>query len=1164
MEKDLRILLLEDSPADAELIEDELSREKIPHILKNVGSRKSFVSALAEFSPDVILSDFSLGRFDGMSALRIAKEHSPTIPFIIVTGSLDEETAVRCMKAGAADYILKDHLWLLGSSIMTALEAKYAREEEEKSQKLLQQTAERYQNIVDNALQGIFQCTPDGSFFSANQALARMLGFDASKDMMAPSEHPTWLQFVDASWWAEFTRQIDSSGVVRRLEAQAHRRDRTALWISVSARGVYDTHGSLIYFEGTVEDITEQRATEKKLAMLASFPELNPNPIIELSLDGRITYVNPAGLKRFPEIQTLGVEHPIVREWQTIAEDLASAPQPLVVRETHFDSTIFQQEIYYIADQKLIRIYMVDITERKNAERKIFSEEMKFRSLVEHSLVGIYIIQDGMFRYVNPRSAEIFGYTQDEIILKKKVADLVADEDRTTVLENIRKRIEGQVRSLHYTFRGKRKDGKLVDVEVHGTQTDYNGRPAVIGTLLDITERKRAEQLQNAVYRIAQAADASPQLDDLYRAVHSVIHEVMPADNFYIALYDDKTDLVTFVYFQDEVDEPSPPHKPGTGLTEYILRTGKSLLCTDEVQEELERKGEAEIVGVPSRIWLGVPLIVDKKIIGVMAVQHYTDPDAYGTREQHVLEFVSSQVAKAIDRKRAEEQLRENEERYRSLFEEDLTGNFVSTSDGKLVACNAAFAQIFGFPSVAEALKCNTVELFPSKKHREEYLSLLRKHQKLHSYEAERRRCDGKPVYTVENAIGVLNEEGELIEIKGYIFDNTERKRLEEQLLQAQKMEAVGQLASGIAHDFNNVMSVALTAAQMIKRHSPTPQVERYARMIEEATLRGSAIAKQLLQFSRADAGKLTPISVSQIIHEVRKLLEHSFPKNISIHVDIEVNSGVILGDAGQIHQMLLNLCINARDAMMDSDAGTSGGALNLTLHEVTGDVVERRFGSKSGDHYIELCVSDTGTGISEEVRRRMFDPFFTTKGIGKGTGLGLSIVHGIVKAHGGHIDVESRVGEGTTFCVYLPAVPHQLIQSEEQDGTIIRGDGETILVIEDEQQLRDLVKEMLIRAGYKTIEACDGEEAVSVFRERRNSINLVLSDLGLPKMSGDQVFRELRKVDPSVKVIFSTGFIQEEKKAELLIAGCLDVVNKPYTVPELLRAVRRALDYKP
>jgi two-component system, cell cycle sensor histidine kinase and response regulator CckA len=798
-----------------------------------------------------------------------------------------------------------------------------------------------------------------------------------------------------------------------------------------------------------------------------------------------------------------------------------------------------------------------DITEQKEAEGKVTILAHAWRSISE----GVYLTDlEERLVFVNPALLSIYGYTDNDL-LGNHVRILRGTRSPGTRDE------EMPAPTSSGTWTGElthcRKDGSSLRVSLSTSvvRSESGEVIALMGVIHDITDSKRAELLQDAVYRIAQAADAAPSLNDLYPAVHAIIQEVMPANNFYIALHDDREDLLYFPYFVDEVDVPLPPMKPGKGLTAHVLRTGTSLLCTELVWDELVRRGDVELVGIPSPIWLGVPLSVASRTIGVMVVQHYSDAAAYGPIEQHMLEFVSSQVAKAIERKRSEEALRESEERFRQMFEDDLTGDFISTPEGKILACNPAFARIFGFASVEEALRSDCRVLHVDTEARGTVFDLVRQHRKLDYHEMELRRKDERPLFVVANLIGTFDEQDTLVSVKGYLFDNTERKRLEDQLLHAQKMEAVGQLASGIAHDFNNVMSVTLTSAQMICASTTDESTKRYANIIEDTTLRGAAIAKQLLQFSRAEASKLSPISLGHVVSEVKKILDHSLPKTIVIRLAINLKQGVIMGDEGQIHQLLLNLCINARDAMTSTGEKEGTGTLSIVLESTPGSEVTRKFGGReTGDHAV-LRVSDTGAGIPPEVRRRMFEPFFTTKGIGKGTGLGLSIVHGIVKSHRGYIDVESTPGQGATFSVYFPIVAHEIAISAQSTDCPSLGRGETILVIEDEEILRMLLTEMLTRAGYRVREARDGEEGVAIFRAEHLSIAAVISDMGLPLLSGEQVFHALRSVDRDVRLIFSTGYIQDEKRQELLDAGAKRFIHKPYRVDEMLVGLRQVLD---
>src|ERR1041385_1233636 len=499
MNKKLHILFVEDEVSDYDLIEGALHKARITFIPKRVETSESFQQQLRDFKPDLILSDYSLPRFDGMSALRLARKLNPSIPFIIVTGSVDEETAAECIKAGADDYVLKDHLARLGLAVRASLDKNLVMEEKDRAIERLQQS-EKELRLISHAListKDAFTLTDlNGNILFVNPAFCEIYGY-----------------------------------------------------VEQELRG---KNISLIHALGNSVEVLEQ----------ISLATLNGGwygELLNRRKDGR----------EFP-----------VELWTSVVQN---------------------DEGKKVALTGVAR----DITLRKKTEEELRRTEAEFRTLVEQSLVGVYIIQDGKFAYVNPKIAETFGYTSEEIVNSLKVSDLVYEEDRPVVIENLRKRLDGHIKSLNYTFRGKQKNGSLIHVEVFGSETEYKGKPAIIGTLLDITERKRAEEIQNAVYRIAQAADSAKHLDDLFGSVHEIVKGIMPAENFYIALYDDIKNIISFPYFVDEVDTASPPQKPGKGLTEYVLRTGRSLLCNTEIHQELMRRGEAELVGVPSPIWLG-------------------------------------------------------------------------------------------------------------------------------------------------------------------------------------------------------------------------------------------------------------------------------------------------------------------------------------------------------------------------------------------------------------------------------------------------------------------------------------------------------------------------------------------------------------------------------
>jgi PAS domain S-box-containing protein len=389
----------------------------------------------------------------------------------------------------------------------------------------------------------------------------------------------------------------------------------------------------------------------------------------------------------------------------------------------------------------------------------------------------------------------------------------------------------------------------------------------------------------------------------------------------------------------------------------------------------------------------------------------------------------------------------------------------------------------------------------------------------------------------------------------GTIQDVTERKLLEHQLIQAQKLEGIGTLAGGIAHDFNNLLAMVLSTAELLKKRiADDPAQHRHIDRIIETAHRGTSITKQLLLFSRQDDAELEAISLSHIITEIQDMMTHFLPKDITVRVDIAVHNGLIMGDSGYIHQALMNLAINSRDAMPD------GGVLTFSEHSIDSASLRSRFSGVEDGAYIALSVSDSGVGMKEEIRKKIFDPFFTTKERGKGTGLGLAIVHSIVKSHHGFIEVQSEPGKGTTFLMYFPTVVQREPERAEPKTGPVK-DTETILLVDDEDIIREMLQEQLQEYGYVVMTAANGVEALEKYREYGASIDLVITDLGMPRMDGATLFKKLFELNNAVKMIVSSGYLDNSSKSDMKERGIKDVLTKPYRFADIQKAIRTVLD---
>jgi PAS domain S-box-containing protein len=386
----------------------------------------------------------------------------------------------------------------------------------------------------------------------------------------------------------------------------------------------------------------------------------------------------------------------------------------------------------------------------------------------------------------------------------------------------------------------------------------------------------------------------------------------------------------------------------------------------------------------------------------------------------------------------------------------------------------------------------------------------------------------------------------------------TKRLQLERQLIQAQKLESLGTLASGVAHDFNNILSIILGRSTLLERDLSNPaKASKNLAAILKATERGALIVRQLLTFARKGEPVFASVSINDIVNEVVNLLGETIPKTITVFTDLKPGVPAIVADATGIHQVLLNLCVNARDAMPE------GGNLTITTTIMDNESVVPQFPGATSGEYVLVRVTDTGTGMDEETKQRIFDPFFTTKGPGKGTGLGLAVAYSIVEEHDGMIAVESAPGKGTTFSLFFPIEEHPAMSGEVSAHHIddIPGGRETVLLIEDEEMLADLVKSVLDASGYTVLTARDGAEGLMMFERHQDQIAVVLSDIGLPKYGGDEVFKRIKLMDPKARVILASGFVEPRVKSELLEAGLERFIQKPYSPSEVLHAIRAAID---
>jgi two-component system, cell cycle sensor histidine kinase and response regulator CckA len=768
------------------------------------------------------------------------------------------------------------------------------------------------------------------------------------------------------------------------------------------------------------------------------------------------------------------------------------------------------------------------------------------------------IIVDCSFRAqcVNQEFQRMFGYSADEI-LGKPIDDLVFPADRGAEAQWIAQCLE---RGEHLTLETQRrcKDGTLLDISVTAAPLVIDGQTvAFYAVYRDISERKRAEALSSSLYRIAEKASSAEDLQQFFAAVHGIVDELMSARNFSIAIHDPESQILTFPYFVDEQESAPAPGKP-SGLVEYVLRTGEPLLCTPENVKQMQQRGEVEISGTPPLHWLGVPLKVNHHILGALVLKSYSTNTHFRERDKDVLTLISQQLAAAIDRKRNEQSLRRSEIRYRSMVQTAVYGIYRSSLDGHFLDVNPALIGMLGYNSALEVLALDPQkDIFVDPAEHTRLVDEFRRTGRMDGFEVRWKRQDGATITVRISGRAVAGGDEPSDVLEAIAEDITERRVLEDQFRQSQKMEAVGRLAGGIAHDFNNLLMVISGYTEVLLYHlNPGHPLHAKAEAIQQASDRATTLTRQLLAFSRKQLLELKVIDVNAIVSDMERLLRPLIGEDIELTTSLTPNIGCTRADAGQLEQVIMNLVVNAKDAM------PKGGKICIRTDSVTLDESYRPENTfiKHGP-YVMISVSDSGQGMDRETQARIFEPFFTTKEKNKGTGLGLSTVYGIIKQSGGYVFVQSEVGRGTVFNIYFPRVD----EPSEAHGIApishaAAGGNETVLLVEDEDSVRQLVRETLESRGYHVLEACNGNAALALAASHQEPIHLVITDVIMPGLSGHELVQQLQPSRPTIKVLYLSGYAQDAFPITAAAESQKTFLQKPFTLQSLTRKVREIL----
>ncbi len=708
---------------------------------------------------------------------------------------------------------------------------------------------------------------------------------------------------------------------------------------------------------------------------------------------------------------------------------------------------------------------------------------------------------------------------------------------------------------------------------MRGGATDYVFKhfperlgPAVQRAIRETEERARRKVMERQATILAslgRSLSTVTRPDEAARVIMQSADQMFSMDSFTLDLYEAEPDLMRPVLNVDtingqrtEVRTSGKTNKP-SARARRVMQNGRELIRRSDGIELLT---DAIPFGDTSRCSESVmvaPLRDGEKVIGVVSVQSYT-PNAYTPNDLDGFQTLVDYCGGALHRIRGEQIVRESEQQFGDLFEGSPDAILVEDLEGNVLDVNPAGCLLHGLARENIVGK-NFLELFPpDKRDAAKILFSKLSSEEISRAESERWTADGKatPVEIRAGRIPYRGRPAVLLHVR----DVSNQKRLEEQFRQAQKMEAIGQLAGGVAHDFNNLLTVIHGHASLLLLDARNQDSADSSQQIVEAVNRAAALTKQLLAFSRRQVLDTRRLDMNEVVSHMGAMLGRLLGEDVALRVRYWQSPAPVQADRGMMEQILLNLAVNARDAML------KGGQLNIQISAVDVDreYLERQPQARVG-RFVLLSVGDTGTGIPPEVLPRIFEPFFTTKEVGKGTGLGLATVYGIVKQHHGWIEIETETGRGTTFKVYLPSLED--VACELAAKTVepaVRGGNECILIVEDEKPVRELVSTLLRRRGYRVLEAESGQKALGVWNENKGQIDLVLTDMVMPdRMTGWELAEKLQAERPGLKVIFTSGYSAEVVGREFVLQVGVNYLPKPYHPHTLARTIRERLDSK-
>lgn len=1202
----LRVLNIEDSAQDSALLARKLARIGYDLEFKRVDSAASMRAAVQEQEWDIILCDHSMPHFNALAALGILKELNPEIPLIIISGTIGESVAVEAMRAGAHDYLMKDNLARLAPAIERELQEAENHRARRRAEAALRESEDRYRDLVENSQELI--CTHDlsGKLLSVNPWAARVLGY--TPEEMLKRDMRDYLLPEFRSGFDQYLEELKSEGHAQGTMVVQTATGERRIW---EYNNTLRTEGVAVpIVRGMAHDVTERKEAERKLKLresqlaeaqrLASLGswnwDLETNTLTWSDEHYQILGLDPKSY--MPDFQTALITsiHPDDKDLvQTTVESAFKNHQSFdfYYRIIHPErgTRIIHSRGNIVVNRKgePIRLFGTaqDVTERKEAEERqaqLIAQLEEQRKRLDNIVTSVPGVVWESWQHPNAASQRIdfvsdyvetmLGYKVEEWLAKPNFwLSIMHPVDREETAKAAAADFARGRRTSSQEFRWLSKDGRAIWVQTNAAViADDENRPVGMrGVTIDISERKRAEEAlreSEKRYRLLFANNPLPMwVYDLETL------EFLDVNNAAITHYGYSRDEFLSMTIKD-----IRPQKYVPSLLDHVSQL-KSGTGGAGIWQHQKKNGELIDVEITSH---------QLEFAGTRAVLVLANDVSERVRIQEAQARRAAQVALRADIIAA---LAERDSTLRSILE--------SCSRALVKYLDAAFARIWTLNQDENALELQasagiythidgTHARVPvgslkigkiAQERRPHITNDIQNDPLLSDVEWARREgmvafC-GYPLVVEDKLVGVMalfarhymTEDAldSLASVADIISQAIERKRVEralrlseEQLQQSQKLEAIGILAGGIAHDFNNLLTAITGYSDLTLRRLPEEDpIHRNITEVKKAADRASSLTRQLLAFSRKQVLQPKVLNLNSVVSELEKMLRRLIGEDVQLSVALEPDLGSVKADPGQIEQVLMNLAVNARDAM------PHGGKLTIETRNV---YLDERYANQhlnvNVGPYVMLAVSDSGIGMDQTTRDHIFEPFFTTKAVGKGTGLGLSTVYGIVNQSGGNIWVYSELGHGTTFKIYLPRVdegPQEYTRSEETED--IPHGRETILLAEDEDLVRKLAREVLETLGYQVLEATNGGAALLLCERHTEQIHLLITDVVMPEMSGRELSDRLSLLRPDMKVLFMSGYTNNAIVHQGVLEEGAHFIQKPFSPDVLARKVRDVLD---